>query len=342
LKACVLEAVAKLEYKETATPEPECGEALVKIRASGICGSDIQRVWEKGTYHFPTIPGHEFSGEVVKIGEGVAESWIGQKVAVFPLLPCGLCAFCESGNYAQCKNYDYYGSRRDGGFAEYISVKEWNLIPVPDALGFDAAALCEPCAVAVHALGKADIPLGGTVVIFGAGAIGLMLGVISMMRGAKAILIDIDASRLDFARRFGVTHTINSAVTDPLPGVMELTGGCGADVCIEGTGVSAGLEGCLQLAKGFGSVVCMGNPVKGMSLTQNGYWEILRKELIIKGTWNSSYSQIKNDWKTALHVLTQYDFTPLITHRYDLSQCLAAFEMLRDRSEFCVKAMFTK
>jgi len=341
MKACVLEAVASPVYKEVSSPDLKRGEALVKIRASGICGSDIQRVWEKGTYRFPTVPGHEFSGEVAKVGDGVPDSWIGKKVAVFPLLPCGECAFCETGAYAQCSNYDYYGSRRDGGFAEYIAVKEWNLVPVPDALDYAAAALCEPCAVAVHALGKADIPLGGTVVIYGAGAIGVMLGMICKMKGAKAVLVDIDASRLEFAGRLGFIHTVNPVETDPLQEVMASTDGRGADVCIEGTGVSAGLEGCLKLVKSFGAVICMGNPVKSMALTQDGYWEVLRKELTLKGTWNSSYSELKNDWKTALHILTQYDFTPLITHKYKLSQCVEAFEMLRDKSEFCVKAMFT-
>jgi len=336
-----LEAIADLKYKQAVTPDPQSGEALVRIRASGICGSDIQRVWEKGTYRFPTIPGHEFSGEVVKTGDNVKGSWIGKKVAVFPLIPCGECAFCETGDYALCKNYDYYGSRRDGGFAEYIAVKEWNLVIVPDALGYTAAALCEPCAVAVHALGKADIPMGGTVVIYGAGAIGMILGVICKMKGAGVILVDIDASRLGFAKRLGFTQTVNSAETDPYQIIMALTDGRGADVCIEGTGVSAGLEGCLKLAKSFGTVICMGNPAKGMNLSQNGYWDILRKELTMKGTWNSSYSEMKNDWKTALHILAQYDFTPLITHKYELSQCVEAFEMLRDKSEFCVKAMFT-
>jgi L-iditol 2-dehydrogenase len=319
-----------LVYKDVETPKPKKGEVLVRIRASGICGSDIQRVWQKGTYRFPTIPGHEFSGEVTEVGEDAAESWIGKKAAVFPLLPCGECVYCETGNYAQCENYDYYGSRRDGGFAEYLAVKERNLVPLPDGLDYASAALCEPCAVAVHALGKTEIPLGGTVVIYGTGTIGLMAGKIAQIKGTgRVVLVDVDGAKLDFAKRLGFTDTATPSEIDVK-----------ADVCLEGTGVSAGLEGCLKAAKTFGTVVCLGNPAGEITLTQNGYWEILRKELTLKGTWNSGYSHMKNDWVCALDILLKQDFSRLITHRYTLSQCNEAFEMLRDKSDFCVKAMF--
>jgi len=340
MKACVLEAVAKLIYKDVDTPKPTSGEALVKIHASGICGSDVQRVLEKGTYSFPTIPGHEFAGEVVEVGADCDKSWLNRKVTIFPLLPCKACNFCATGNFALCSNYDYYGSRRDGGFAEYLSVKEWNLVAVPDNLDYDVAALAEPCAVAVHALGRANVPIGGTIVIFGAGTIGLMMGKIAQMGGTKVILVDIDSAKLDFARNFGFNHTFNPFDTDIQNEISEYTSGCGADVCIEGTGVPAGLEGCLSAVKTFGTIVCLGNPAKDMLLTRNAYWEILRKELSLKGVWNSSYSGIKNDWNTAMQILNSQDFSPLITHRFTLSQCNKAFDMLNDSSKFCVKAMF--
>lgn len=127
MKACVLKGIGNLEYKEVPTPVPERGEVLLKIKASGICGSDIGRVYVKGTYHFPTIPGHEFAGQIVEAGEGVDSSLVGKRAAVFPLLPCRKCDMCEVGEYASCWNYNYFGSRCDGGFAEYIAVPVWNL-----------------------------------------------------------------------------------------------------------------------------------------------------------------------------------------------------------------------
>ena len=106
MKACVLEAVNKLEYKDVPTPTPAAGEVLLRIKASGICSSDFSRVFKTGTYHFPTIPGHEFAGEIVQVGEGVDAALTGRRAVVFPLLPCNECEQCKLGNYALCSNYN--------------------------------------------------------------------------------------------------------------------------------------------------------------------------------------------------------------------------------------------
>ena len=138
MKACVLHAVGDFRYEDVPMPKRGEGEVLLKIRAAGVCGSDIPRVFEKGTYHFPTIPGHEFAGEIVEADD---ESLIGRRAAVFPLLPCRKCTPCELGEFANCENYDYYGSRRDGGMSEYLPVKRWNLLPLPDGRKYLSAAL---------------------------------------------------------------------------------------------------------------------------------------------------------------------------------------------------------
>lgn len=162
MKAAVLHGIGDLRIEGVKTPSPAVGEVLIKIRASGVCGSDVQRVWEKGTYSFPTIVGHEFSGQIVETGEGVDHSLIGKKTAVFPILPCMHCAPCAVGEYAQCTHYNYFGSRSDGGFAEYISVPAWNLVLAPDSLSFEEAAMAEPAAVAIHALRQAGIEIFDT------------------------------------------------------------------------------------------------------------------------------------------------------------------------------------
>ena len=169
MKACVLHAIGDLRTEEVTVPVPGPGWVLVKVAACGVCGSDIPRVFEKGTYRFPLIPGHEFAGVVDAVGEGVDAARIGQRAAVFPLVPCMRCAMCAVGAYAQCADYDYLGSRCDGAFAEYVVAPEWNLVPVPDGLSLEEAAMCEPAAVAAHALRQAKIDLGATVAIFGAG-----------------------------------------------------------------------------------------------------------------------------------------------------------------------------
>lgn len=342
MKACVLHNINDLRYEEVEMPKVEKDEVLVKIMAAGICGSDIDRVFKKGTYHFPTIIGHEFAGVIVEVGEEVEESIIGKKVAVFPLLPCKECSPCQVGEYAQCKDYDYYGSRRDGGFAEYLAVKKWNLVFVPDEVTYEEAAMCEPCAVGIHALSQVGLEFRDTIAIYGAGTIGIMVAKIATAWGAKnVILVDIDDTKLSFAKKMGFENTINSMKQDPVEFINSLTDGNGADVVLEGTGAGVALENCLKSAKTFGKVILMGNPGGDVKVSQKAYWEILRKQLILRGTWNSGYNQIHNDWVKAIETMPLLNISEFISHRYDFSECNEAFEMMKDPNEFTVKVMFT-
>ena len=325
MNAAVLHAVGDLRFERVNIPKREKGEVLLKIFASGICGSDIARIFTKGTYNFPTIPGHEFAGEIV---ESENKNLIGRKAAVFPMLPCRNCGACEIGEYAQCENYDYYGSRRDGGFAEYIAVKEWNLVMIPDGLSYEEAAICEPAAVALHAINQANIKLGDKVVIYGAGPIGMLLSQWAKINGAGLVKVaDIDPTKIEFAKKSGFG---------------EYNGSFKADVVIEGSGASSALENCLKTAGNFGRVVLMGNPLGDMNISQKAYWEILRKQLILAGTWNSSYNGMKNEWQISLDAMKSgsLNVKPLITHRFDLKNCNKAFEMMRDKKEFYSKVLF--
>lgn len=344
MKALVLHSIADLRFEEVKAPKPGKGEVLVKVKASGVCGSDIPRVYTKGTYSFPTIPGHEFSGKVVELGEGADKKWLGKKVAVFPLIPCMECEPCSIGEYAQCSNYNYYGSRCDGGFAEYIAVREWNLVEVPESLSYEQAAMGEPAAVAIHALRQAGIEMGDNVAIFGAGPIGLMLAQWANAWGAdKVMLIDIDQTKIDFALKQGYKHVCNSRTEDAVKWIKEVTNGRGADICVEGAGVSATLEQCLFSSRPFGKVVAMGNPIGDMKLSQKGYWEILRKQLKIIGTWNSSFVSLpKNDWTLAIRAMEtgRVNVEPFITHRVSLEDGVNVLEMMRDKKEFYNKVMF--
>ena len=342
MKACVLHAVGDLRFEEVDTPKSKPGEVLLRIGACGVCGSDIPRVFDKGPYSFPTIPGHELAGMVVEIGPGVDRRWKDKPVAVFPLIPCNNCIYCEIGEYAQCLNYSYLGSRCDGGFAEYVSVPEWNLVELPEGLGLEQAAMVEPAAVSVHALRQAGVDIGDTVAVFGAGPIGLMLGMWAEAWGAgRVMLIDIDETRLSFANGLGFKHTCNAAQRDPIAWVMELTE-LGADLVIEGSGSSTAFEQCMRAARPFGSVVLMGNPPGEMKLSQEGYWAILRKQLTLHGTWNSTYSTLpRNEWHLALEFMAsgRIQVDRLITHRVGLETLPATLVKVRDHTEFSNKVM---
>lgn len=343
MKGCALYAVNDLRCEEREEQELLKGQVRLHIKAAGICGSDIQRVFEKGTYHFPTIPGHEFAGEIVAAADEENKVLIGRKATVFPLLPCFKCSACQIGEYAQCEDYDYYGSRRDGGFAEYLNVNVWNLVLVPDNVSFEEAAMCEPCAVAIHALSQVGVEYGDTVAISGAGTIGIMLAMVAESWGAgKVILMDVDGQKLDFARKLGFSNVINTLTSDVAAEINAMTANRGANVVVEGAGVSGSLENCLKAAANFGRVVLMGNPIKEITVPQKAYWAILRKQLTCKGTWNSGFNNTKNDWEKAITALSgnRLKLKPLITHRFSFEQCNEAFRLLRERKEFAVKVMF--
>lgn len=324
MAAVSLYGIGDLRLIETDIPECKEDEVLVKIKNCGICGSDIGRIFKKGTYHFPTVPGHEFSGEVAFDPGGKLK---GKRVVVFPLLPCFTCEMCRKKLYAQCSNYNYYGSRCDGGFAEYIAVKKFNLTEIPANVSFEEGAMCEPVSVALHAVKKAGIKSGDTVLISGAGPIGLISAQWSRLLGAeKVMMFDIDPQKTEFCRENGFS---------------EYKDGDKFDAAIEGTGAGAALARIIDGISSGGRIVLMGNPSSDVLLPAENYQRILRKELSIKGTWNSSYSDVRNDWQESLAAISEgkLNLKPLITHRVSLSECTKMLEKMRGKKEFYCKVM---
>ena len=341
MKALNLYGVDDLRYDEVALPARQEDEVLLKIRAVGICGSDLARVFTKGTYHFPTIIGHEFAGEIVEAADA---SLIGRGAAVFPLLPCGHCEACREEHYAQCSHYDYYGSRRDGAMAEYIAVKRNNLVLMPATVSYRAAAMSEPTAVARHAFLRSGAGKDDVIIIFGIGTIALLMAAWAKKAGVRHIILAARSrEKVAFAQKLGFSQVVNIKETDLGELVMSFTAGRGADVFIEGTGVAEGLEQCLSCMRNFGRVVLLGNPQAGMELSQQAYWQILRKELTLTGTWNSSFSLAGNDdWQAAMSSMADgsIDVEALITQVFPLSAYQEAFTLMRDKKELYCKVMF--
>ena len=318
MKAAVLHKINDLRYEDVPDVIAGEGETLIKIMAAGICGSDLSRVFGSGAYHYPIILGHEFAGLDEKTG---------RKCVVFPLLPCRKCAMCMIGEYVCCENYDYYGSRRDGGFAEYLSVKNENILYVDGDISYDVLAMCEPAAIALHCVYLADIKVGNRVLITGAGPIGLIAGYIAKINGAeKVYFTDIDQRKLDYAESLGFDIYNNQK----------------ADVFIEGTGVSSALETGLEAVKPFGNVVLLGNPYGDIKISQKSYWHILRKQLVLKGSWNSMFNPFRNEWQIVLDLAAggRLPLENMISHRFSLEDCNKAFEVLKNKTDFVNRVMF--
>lgn len=344
MKAAVLHAIGDLRYEDVPVPEIAPGEVLVKVRASGVCGSDVPRVMTKGAYSFPLIPGHEFAGEVAQIGDNTDTHFsIGDRVAVFPLIPCWRCAYCQIGEYAQCDDYDYLGSRRDGGFAEYVAAPADNLISIPDNVDFDCAAMTEPASVALHALRRTGVDAGDSVAILGAGPIGIILAQWATICGAgRVFLADIVDEKLDVAREYGF-FCINAAQEDTVQRIVAETEGRGVDICVEAAGTGVTFEQSLRTVRKLGKVILMGNVSGDVVIPERTASAILRGQLTIYGTWNSSFTPVpKNEWHTALQFMSsgKLNLKPLITHRFALDQAREAFDMMYRRQEFFNKVMF--
>lgn len=342
MKACVLHAVSDLRVEDVPQPEPGNGEVRIRIGACGVCGSDLPRIFTKGTYRFPTIPGHEFAGVVDAVGDGVCSELIGRVAAVFPLIPCRDCAMCAAEEYALCADYDYLGSRSDGAFAEWVCAPVWNLALAPDGVPVEMAAMTEPAAVALHALRRGGIREGDRVAVYGAGPIGALCALWARYLGAANVaVVDIDDSKLSRMRELRFDAVCDSRTCDAPGWVADVLGGH-ADLVIEATGVAAGAEAALRSARSRGRVVFLGNPAGDMNLAQDAYWQILRRELDVAGTWNSRFtSSPGDDWHESLLAMAsgQFDLSGLISHRISLDVLPDLLESLHAGREDSCKVL---
>lgn len=338
MKALVLKEIGSLSLEEREIPKLKEGEVLVHIKYCGICSSDIERVFINGTYHFPTIPGHEFSGQIVQVYDEKDKDLLGKRTSVFPLLPCNECDACHSEEYAQCSNYNYFGSRCDGGFSEYLAVPKWNLVLFED-MNYDIAALCEPAAVSLHAINRLEISNNEKVLILGSGTIGLLIG---MLLKSKGIDIYIGARRkesIEYIESIGL-KTINTNELEEE--VRNKTNNKGFKYIFEAIGTNQALEQAILSSTNFAKIVTIGNPKEDLHLEKNIYWKILRKQLTLVGTWNSSYGEKLNDWKEAMKFMKENKeiFQRLITNKYSFEEHEQAFKLLRDKDKFKIKVMF--
>ncbi len=343
MKALVLQEKGVLEYTDVPQPAKVTdSDILVRVKASGMCGSDLHRGFGGGAYHYPLIMGHECAGLVEDAPESSRYTQ-GDRVTVFPLLPCTQCAPCQTGDYAQCIAYDYFGSRRDGGFAEYLSVPEENLIPVPEHVEMLHAAMTEPCAVALHGVNKLSIQPGDTGAVFGAGPIGNMVAQWLRISGCQQVIVsDIDEKKLQIAADMGFV-TVNPQDTDPVEFLLSQTGGNGVERVVEACGLPLTFLQAIQSTSRFGEVVFMGNIQGRFEIGEHDFSTILRKELKIYGTWNSKVTPSgTDDWSTALKYLDkELQVTPLISHTSPLSEAVEVFQKVMTREEFVNKIIFT-
>lgn len=288
MKAGVVHAKNDIRYEDIEKPKAEPGKVVIKVKYTGICGSDVPRVNGDACHYYPNVLGHEFSGVVDEIGEGVTTLKPGDRVAGMPLVPCMKCPDCQKGDYSLCKHYSFIGSREFGSFAEYVSVPEKNAVKFDDNVSFEKGAFFEPATVALHGLQRLDYKGGGNVAILGGGTVGMMTAQWARIFGAKKVVVfDIVDERLELGRRLGADEGINTLQEGFMGKAMELTGGRGYDYVYETAGNTITMKMAFKLAANKAGVCFIGTPTKELSFTVDE-WECMnRKEFTLTGSWMS-------------------------------------------------------
>ena len=332
MKAYNLLDINKLVYSDLPIPQINDDWVVLKVMAAGICSSDIPRIFKKGTYHFPTIPGHEFSGVVSEVANKQKKHWIGKRVAAYPLIPCNNCEQCKKKHYEMCEHYDYIGSRRDGAFAEYVAVPEWNLIELNDLITYEEAAMVEPVSVALHAVKKIHIDCSDDVAIVGTGIIGFAAAEwVNRLSSKHLTILGRSRDKAQIAEEIQIHYANIHSIEDNR-----------YDVVFESVGSNDAICDAIRLLKANGKLVLIGNPSSDIILPQDIYWKILRKQITLIGSWNSYFeSGAECDWSDTIDAISKREINikPFITHRFPQEQLLDALELMRVHKEPYCKVM---
>ena len=334
MKAAVLYGDEDLRYEEYETPQLRPGCVKVRVRASGICGSDIPRVLRGGAHFYPIVLGHEFAGDVVETGEGVRTLSVGDRVSGVPLLPCMQCSDCQRGNYSLCRHYSFIGSRQQGCFAEYVVLPEKNAIRFDASVPYEQGALFEPSTVALHGVYQNDYQGGGTVSILGGGTIGLFTMQWTKIFGAKKVVVfDVSRERLALAERLGADATVCTAEDGFMEQAMALTDGAGYSYVFETAGVAATAYMAYELAAGKAHICFISTPSGNLTFTPKMWENMNRKEFKVTGSWMSySAPYPGREWELTAHCFAtgQLKFDEeMIFRRFPLSQAADAFALYK-------------
>lgn len=311
MRVSVLRGVKDVVVEERPVPEPGPAEVLVRIGSVGVCGSDAHYYSHGRIGDFvvdqPLVLGHEAGGQIVAVGPGVPNSRVGERVSIEPGVPCRHCEPCRRGSYNLCPDVQFFATPPvDGAFAEYVAIPSDFAYAVPDHLSDDAAGLIEPLSVAVWANGKAGVSLGSSVLVTGAGPIGLLVTAVASALGAAEILVsDVAGARRELAARYGATRLIDPQQPTALEGVE-------VDAFIDCSGVPAAVIPGVRAVRPGGSVVLVGMGSDELALPVS---VIQTREITLTGTFRYA-----NTWPAAINLASsgRVDLDGLVTGHVDL------------------------
>jgi L-iditol 2-dehydrogenase len=329
MQAVLLKAYKVLELTEMSAPEPGPGDLLVKVRACGICGSDVHGYdGSTGRRIPPIVMGHEAAGEVVSVGAAVKGFRPGDRVTFDSTVYCGECHFCRRGEINLCDHRRVLGVscgeyRQHGALAEYVVVPERIAYPLPAGLAYEHAAMVEPVSIALHAVNRTPVRLGDTAVVLGAGMIGLLVVQALRQAGcARVIAVDVDDFKLNLAKKLGADIGLNPNAGNVVEEVQKLTGGRGADIAIEAVGATVSVQMAIACLRKGGALTLVGNLAPKIELPLQ---TVVTRELILNGSCASS-----GEYPACLDLMAQgrIQVEPLISVRIPLAECPAWFARL--------------
>ena len=335
MKAAVYLAPENMVVKEVEEPKCGPGEVKLKVGACAICGTDV-RIYFFGQKNVkpPAIVGHEIAGTIVEIGKGVEGLKVGQKACVITPVGCGRCRYCRAGKHNLCVDFRAIGYDFPGGFAQYITlnsiaVTQGNVLPIPDGVPFDEAALVEPLSCAINGQTYLNIGIGDSVVIIGAGPIGCMHLELAKSQGAtKTIMVDVAPAKLDLVRsRFEADLFIDSSREDPVKRVMDETGGGGADVVIVACSAHVAQQQAVAMAAKLGRVSFFAGLPKDKPTIEFDSNALHYREISLFGAYASHATEYMS--ALALVASRKVDARKLISHRVPLEGLAEAIRTVR-------------
>jgi L-iditol 2-dehydrogenase len=339
MKALLLSDYKQLEIAELPMPQVAEDELLIRVAACGICGSDVHGYdGSTGRRLPPIVMGHEAAGVVEEVGSGVSGFRVGDRVTFDSTVFCGRCFYCRRGQVNLCDEREVIGVstplfRRMGAFAEYVSVPARIAYHLPDEMPFAHAALIEAVSVAVHAVSLTPIALDDTVLVIGAGMIGLLTLQAALLAGGRVFVIDVDDTRLRLARDLGATRTFNSREAGALDEVMELTSRRGVDAALECVGTTATVKYAVDLTRKGGTVTLVGNIAPTIEL---GLQSVVTRQIRVQGSCASC-----GEYPACIALMSRgaIRVEPLLTAVAPLEDGPAWFQRLYDREPGLLKVV---
>jgi len=317
------------EVKEVEMPKIEANDVLVRVRATGICGTDIhlykgEAVGALPELPVPFIPGHEFSGEVVEVGEAVDDIQVGDRVSAEVAVSCGKCYYCKTGNQLLCENIREIGIDINGSYAEYVSVPSQNIHKIPSSLSYEQGALIDCLSSALRPFERINLGIMDTITILGTGPIGLLQVQIAKALGAKKIIaVGRTPKKLKLAEKLGADKTINARKENVIKEVLNATDGLGSDVVIEAAGSPITTVQSLHICRKDGQIALMGITTEKSSIES---LIIVSKALNIFGVWDYTWLTFEK----SIHLISsgKVDVNAIVTHKLPLEEVIKAFDLI--------------